>query len=145
MKHTKSMRRLLLISLLLATTASAELVPIPADAPPVIPPPEMGPHTMNPWAFMVTVKLFVEHILDIDYKCLVFYAYREHADPYESHLWSLQRHRDDGHGWITIGCTTAPLSPDGARPLFADRIDRDETDNYIGVTHYRVVDEGIAP
>lgn len=121
-----------IVSLVLALGILAQSVcatDIPQGAPLEINPP---PHDNSlPLAvLLVTAMVFGS--------CIVFYAYRENADPWEAHVFVLQRDHYDAN-WQDIATRTIALSPSKAKALFADAIQKDGGGE---VARYRVKDLG---
>lgn len=125
------MRRLLLVFLLafLATrTSEAEIVPIPQEAPAELEDyrPEVPPQCAGPIVAVTAVAIAT---------CLIIYIYKEEADPYDAHVFSLMRDSYDGK-WEAVAWITVAVTPRRAKALFADHIESGS--GY----RYRVIDWG---
>lgn len=125
------MKRLPLVFLAawLATFSSpAENVPIPQEAPQELENfrPDIPPNFAGPIVVITAVAVAT---------CLIIYVYKEEADPYDAHYFSLMRDAYDGK-WEQVAWITVAVSPRKAKALFSVRIEHEA--GY----RYRVIDWG---
>lgn len=124
------------LCVLIARTTCAEIVPIPTNAPAYLEPPRTQAKR-DPLGFSLMIQVIKVQ------NCLVFYLSRYASDPYDTHLFVLQRSNTayNNGAWENISWRESSLPYDKAEAMFADRIDRDEPAE-TGVVRYRVLDTG---
>lgn len=127
--------KLFVLAMLLSASAIAS-TNLPPGAPLTLPaPPGQSPRDGTGLIFSTLVVKYST--------CLAFYVYsHSRVDPYDAHVWVLQRFTYDNGYWENLSTKVAPItSQDKAFFMFSDRIDRDGS-NGNSVAYYRVVDMG---